>query len=270
MFKYVIPLSLLVLLSTPRLWAGWGSCSGGSCLAATVSDGWEWRPCEDKDQLALFKNGVQIGNYRLDLGKFYEMNGDKWLECPCPCELPDSAKKKLEPNFGLIKDKIHPDNTYSLNGKKISRKEALAIVGADVPNDAHLLRLTVIGSKAQRDLVLNDLKTNPLLAEYKDKLVIQDYDPGHWALTPGFVQTGSPTIYLQQPDGKVLHRQDDYEDGAQGLVTAIRKADPNYNPQFDRDLRKPDPSPFSPDGQVPWVLVGLGGLATLLFLRKTN
>ena len=33
-------------------------------------------------------------------------------------------------------------------------------------------------------------------------------------LDPGFVTTGKPTIYVQSADGKVLHRQDDYDGGA--------------------------------------------------------
>jgi hypothetical protein len=59
---------------------------------------------------------------------------------------------------------------------------------------------------------------------------VQDYAPGNWAVKDGFFTEGKPTIYLQAPNGKVLHRQDDYSDGAAGLATALRKADPNYSP----------------------------------------
>jgi hypothetical protein len=65
----------------------------------------------------------------------------------------------------------------------------------------------------------------------------------------------------------VLHRQDDYSDGAAGLATALRKADPNYSPAEDRDARKNLRIPvFS--AYVPLALLVIVGLVILLIPNK--
>lgn len=129
--------------------------------------------------------------------------------------------------------------------RELSKAQAREAIQNGVPDDRHKLRLTVIGTEVERKRVLADL------APWQDKLLVQAYEPTHWAVRDaGFSTKGSPTIYVQGPDGTVLHRQDDYNDGAAGLATAIRKADPNYRPEKDPDLRKtpapPQPSPLSP------------------------
>ena len=96
---------------------------------------------------------------------------------------------------------------------------------------------------------------------------MQDYAPNNWAVKDGFFTEGKPTIYLQAPNGKVLHRQDDYSDGASVLATALRKADPNYSPTEDRDARKNLRIPvFS--AYVPLALLVVVGLVILLIPNK--
>jgi hypothetical protein len=71
--------------------------------------------------------------------------------------------------------------------------------------------------------------------------LVKEYSPDDWEVSRfGFVTTGSPTIYIQQPDGKVLHRQDDYKglDDLKVVFSKIRVKDPNYDPSKDPDLRK--------------------------------
>jgi hypothetical protein len=108
-------------------------------------------------------------------------------------------------------------------------------------DDSGKLRLTVIGPEGDRRQVLDDLK-GPL-SDLAGQCLVQDYPPEHWAVAQaGFYTAGKPTIYVQAPDGTVLHRQDDYADGPEGLRQAfqrVRKPDPNYRPDRDRDLRRP-------------------------------
>ena len=69
--------------------------------------------------------------------------------------------------------------------------------------------------------------------------VVQDYAPDHWAVAkPGFVTTGHPTIYVQEPDGRVLFRQDDLT-GLHLNLEAVRKPSPDYKPDRDPDYRQP-------------------------------
>jgi hypothetical protein len=146
------------------------------------------------------------------------------------------------------------------------RGRPLREAGESPPNDGMKLRLTVIGPRPLRDPVLNDLEKNPQLAQLRPRLLIQGYDPGHWAIRPGFVQSGQPTIYLQAPSGKVLHRQDDYKGGPEALYAAIRKADPNYDPRKDPDLRTTPVAP-SPAPSTPWLIPALTALALWVYNR---
>lgn len=145
-------------------------------------------------------------------------------------------------NFGIDRSRINGRHErFMLNGREISRAEAIeAIGGAGLVDDSNKLRLTIIGTEAERACVLADL--NGPLKDMAADYLVQAYSPNDWAVAKaGFVTTGKPTIYIQQADGVVLHRQDDYADGAAGLRTVferLRKPDPNYQPAKDNDLRR--------------------------------
>jgi len=121
---------------------------------------------------------------------------------------------------------------YSVNGRIVTQPG-----GPPIPDDSGKLHLTIIGSDAERRRVLQDLATAPELAEFRDRFLVQDYPPDHWAVALcGFYTAGHPTIYLQQASGKVLHRQDDY-DGPKRFAEALRKASNTYDANRDPDLR---------------------------------
>src|SRR6266851_4182190 len=135
-------------------------------------------------------------------------------------------------NFGVSTDKIAKNEVYSVNGRIVTQPG-----GPPIPDDSGKLHLTIIGSDAERRRVLQDLATAPELAEFRDRFLVQDYPPDHWAVALcGFFTAGHPTIYLQLPSGKVLHRQDDY-DGPKPLADALRRAAADYQSNQDPDLR---------------------------------
>lgn len=203
---------------------------------------------------------------------------EKGMRCQgdCPCVVTQ--------NFGVDESKLRrdPPENYKLGGQGITRGEAMAAIGkGEVPDDSKLLRLTVIGSEPERKAVLADLEGHPALAPYKGKLSVQAYAPDNWAVhRVGFVTAGHPTIYVQAPGGKVLHRQDVYT-GAEKLAEAVRRADPNYSPNKDPDLTRPpapSPRPALPDISLPsldlsavpswlWAALAAGG-GTWLILRR--
>src|SRR4029079_2216874 len=128
--------------------------------------------------------------------------------------------------------------------------------------------LTVIGDPASTAAVTKDLASAPALAPWKDRLVVQSYTPSHWAVAKaGFYTAGTPTVYVQAPSGKVLHRQDDYADGAEGLAQALRRADPNYDPAKDPDLRKAARFDLS---RIPLPVWFLAALAAVFLLRRNR
>lgn len=187
-------------------------------------------------------------------------------DCPCAATAAKGDCDLLK-NPGVSTEKLGKPSageTYQLNGKPISPKAAKRLLqpqaeaGPTLPNDAGLLRLTVIGSAAECERVNADLDAFRL----RDGLVVQDYPPDHWAVArAGFVTTGHPTVYVQAPDGKVLHYQDVYEGGEQ-LSEAIRKARDGYDPRKDPNLN----APLGTLGDVPPIAWGTVGGAALLAL----
>ena len=143
-------------------------------------------------------------------------------------------------NFGVDRRRLKPSSGYRFNGKSVSAEDAERIMQGELPNDQDKLHLAIIGPKDQCDKVLQDLKSAPELAEFRDRYRVQDYRPGEWEVSKGHVQDGSPTIYLQDLHGHVLHRQDNY-DGPARLAGALRLADPTYNPKADIDYRNTSP-----------------------------
>jgi len=146
-------------------------------------------------------------------------------------------------NFGIDRFGLNGSaERITLDGREITHSEASQILQAgSLADDSGKLRLTVIGTESDRRRVLEDLK-GPL-ADIASQCLVQDYPPDHWTVAgAGFYTAGKPTIYVQAPDGKVLHRQDDYADGAEGFRQAferLRRPDPDYRPDKDRDLRRP-------------------------------
>lgn len=169
-------------------------------------------------------------------------------------------------NFGIDREQLgQPRERITLGGKEITHAEAKKLLEAgSLTDDSGKLRLTIIGSEADRKRVVDDLK-GPL-ADLAGSFLVQNYAPDDWPVArAGFQTGGKPTIYVQAPSGKVLHRQDDYADGADGFrraLEAVRKPDPNYDPTKDRDLRRP-----SADLSM-WAVLGLAGALFLLASRK--
>ncbi|HTU89590.1 MAG TPA: hypothetical protein VMF69_05780 [Gemmataceae bacterium] len=238
-------------------------------LARAALAGYEWRSFpDDMDQLSLWKEGVQLGNYRISERKYYpQLTPGVWGD-PCPSPYPppqEPAPGKIDSdgtiNFGLDRAHLQAAGKHLLDGKEVGKDELLQALGKlCLPDDSKWPSLTIIGPEAARQKVLSDLQSSPYLAAWKDRIKVRDYPPDHWAVKDaGFVTTGQPTIYSQAPDGTVLHRQDEYR-GPEALAEVLRKADPAYQPERDPDLNKSLAS-------VPlWVWIS-GGIL-LVFLWK--
>lgn len=170
-------------------------------------------------------------------------------DCPSDCllattpvfaALPDEERL----NYGMDWRGGADKEKCRLSGVETTKDRCIqAISAADIPDDSRMTRVTVIGTESERAAVLKDLEQSPELAPYRGKMVVQAYDPSHWHVRDaGFKTDGHPTIYAQQPDGKVLHRQDSY-DGPARLAQALRRIDSAYDPAKDPDLSKPTVKP---------------------------
>lgn len=149
---------------------------------------------------------------------------------------------KLAFNYGIdverLSQRTDPESyrPASIEGRKFMRP-------GESDETANKLHLTVIGEPGQRKPVMNDLSNNGKLTQLADRLLVQEYSPGNWAIDPslGFDNKGAPAILVQEKNGKVVAKMKDYKDGPDALAAAIRKADPNYDP-------KKDPTPAPPGG----------------------
>ncbi len=188
--------------------------------------------------------------------------GAKCADAACRCGPPPVTEP---PIFGVDSEKITPDRTrLTVNGetKPVTTRQAIQAIKEGLPDDKDKPRLTAIGTAEDCAKVAADV------AGDKD-VVFQQFRPDDWQVKgSGFVTDGKPMIYLQAPDGKVLHRQDAYDKGRLDVaLAAIRKPDPHYDPKKDPDLSKPADAPLG----VPlwaWLAGGAAAVVVVVARRK--
>lgn len=282
----------------------WGSGCGPVGPTVSIAT-YHWVSGEDRNQIHLFRGRSQIGTYRYDEGVYYPFDGSGWLEgqslpvgvpaapgvvgkpacrckackgvCKCGkgvcCGDPDCKCCARDAAFGMEWKPTGEGERYYLRDREIPKNESLDVIQNGVPDDRNKMSITVIGlDLAVRKKVQDDFLA---MLDVKDKFLFQSYAPNDFALKPGFVVTGSPTVYIQAPKGlkywvqddkanwiqvvteagDVLHRQDGYdpEKLAKAARTAVRRVDPNYRPELDPDLSAPPkkPEPPKPDNPLP-------------------
>lgn len=175
-------------------------------------------------------------------------------------------------NFGLDLRQWRPAAKVSLNGQPISLKEAErlldgpATTGPDLPSDGQRRRLTLIGPAAARQAVEREL-AGPLRELAADYL-LKSYLPNDWAMRlAGFVTHGSPTIYAQEADGRVLFRQDDGQDLRRNLE-AVRAPKRNYQPHLDPDYRRAAPPADEPSVLFPLLCLVMSAVLAGWLVRR--
>jgi hypothetical protein len=185
----------------------------------------------------------------------------------CACE--QCAAKEEETNFGLSWAKLTGEQKITMNGHEITMQHAMSVMDGQIPDDSKKLRLVVIGTPEHRKPVQDAyLKMDQ---EFKDRVAPWFVAHDHYSLkdtTTGetiYVASGKPTVYLQCPTGKVLHRQDDFT--GFGDFEAIRKAVKEYDAKKDPDLRK-SPAPAAPNSNHALFLLGAGAAAFLVYHAK--
>lgn len=175
---------------------------------------------------------------------------------------------------GVVQSELHRSGEQIWQGlHRATMRQAVEAIEA-VPEYGRKPRIVVTGR--DREKTVTDLHG----LGFREKFLLHEYPPDHWHLRdrdgrPAFHVDGAPTLYVQGPDGGVIHRSDrplSAED-----LAALRKADPNYNPAKDPDLTKPKPSPAPGPSPLPfdpakipsgaWVL-GVGLILFLILHRR--
>lgn len=188
---------------------------------------------------------------------------------------PDGGVKPMkgDPLFGVAKEKLSERDKYYRNGRLCQRAEfmdALSLVSSSVPSDNGLVRVTVIGTSAEHNNFRDSYYNSPHLSWLRTHSLLQVYGSNdRRVLDGGFVNTGTPTIYVQDPSGKVLWRQDNYAGGAEKLHAALRDRIPSYDPTKDPQPKNtvPDNPNVTPvkTGICPWWFVAFGLFLYVLY-----
>lgn len=241
---------------------------------------YEWKPAENNtDQIILLANGRQLGNWSIKAQEYWPLRGAGWgPACAPPFPVPEwanwSEPKHEKPalNFGIIEsrracfeaDRGECRESIEINGQPASRAEAVRAIEKGVPEDGTKGRLTIIGSDAARARVEKDWYETESLKGLREKTLVWSVTPDHWSLrnsitgAPMFAIGGNPTVYYQDPTGKVIYHEDDYHGPAD--LQAIRRNVEAYE-------AKKDPGRGGFPGGVPpiyWILGGAAGAAGVL------
>lgn len=280
-----------------------------AAVAAPVA--YRWVPVANSNgQLALYLGSKQIGNWS-PAGYYRPLVatavGESWGE---PCEPPvappavystqPSAKPPVaavldegkeddnlpEPdplNSGIIVDKLakNGEEKATYNGKEISPAKAYGLVmGSEIPDDADLPRLTVVGDQSFRFRLLTDLESSAELLRLSGKVAVGIYPP----TTRGLSERGysKPGIYFTDKAGKRLWPEPISEyPGPASLADKVEKAltppvvpptpGPTPNPE-PSPSPEPAPAPVAPSNANLFLLVLLaaacGALAVLRVQQK--
>lgn len=234
--------ALLAVASTAQ-----AQCGPNGCRVC-VETSHEWRRIDgDSKRWYLFAGQLQLGGYdpELRIYRTYDAATDTW---GAPQDSPPAAAPAVPNCKGVDASKL-TGSRFEINGQKVSM--------GDIPDDSSKPRVTVIGSDADRKKVTDAIKSSDLAG----KVAVWSVEPSHWSLRdsdggePRFKTDGKPTVYVQAPSGKVLHRQDDWQ-GPED-VGAIRKALKGYDAALDPDLRKNTAIPIP--GASPAALLAMLG-----------
>jgi len=241
-------------------------CSSGSCRIVPSSTEMKWLPDpQHPGYFYLFAGSRQLGTWYPDGRGYLPIRPDgSWGEATAPpLAWPEGAMR----NFGLDVQRVSSENRYWMNGRPAGRGEALAAFGSLV-DDSNKLRLTIVGDESLRQRVRTDLAQHAELLKWRDRLLVQEYPPDHWAvagvgMAPGITIQGAPDGAGKAP---VLARLPEYR-GPDLLIAAIRKADPSYKPESDSPPESKPTSSFDIKNLPAGIWV-LAGLTLLLFFAR--
>lgn len=217
-----------------ELWIGGQRVAGGRVVTAALPPG-----PHRLDAVVRWSRGGQVVERKIQA----DVRAGQSLRIPVtlpvappPGDFIEGASREKDGsiNYGLDPDKTPKPATesFTLNGFEVGRVQAKQVLTAGLPDDRPFLRLTAIGPKEWTQQIVGDLAGS----DVKDRLLIQTYTPDAWAVKDAGFKPGNQ-IYLTAPDGKVLHRQEDYAGGGPKLIEAVRKAQASYRPDLDPDLR---------------------------------
>lgn len=215
----------------------------------------DWVPIPgDKEWVAVAEDGKQIGAYNVKTGRCAAIDGTgRWVHAGdrAFCTRDAEAMIRLIRNPGVAWRKVQAEPTgYRIGSRIVSEADAIAELKPQekLPNDAALPSLTLIGTESTCKAVEAEIKADSRMATLSKRYLLQSYRPDDVMVASfGFVTTGKPTIYMQEPGGRVIFRSDEYP-GIDTLAAAVEEGCdqccPPRKPRPDNDP-KLDPEPMA-------------------------
>jgi hypothetical protein len=201
--------------------------------ATELPAGWKMLPDDD---YRVYRTAEPLGAWCYKTNRWWPRVGSDYGD-PSPVapvavpEVPERTRIALNgaptQNFGLEVERR--GDGYYRRGEKVTREEVKEGVGGKrLEDESKKRRIIVVGAEADRKKAL------AVIGEPK-WAVVNAYEPDHWyVLQHKIVNGGAPSITIAEPDGTVIHRQDDVRD----LDKALMRADIAYDPKLDPDLRE--------------------------------
>lgn len=206
--------------------------------------GWTWREYRSQKGTWYLHDafGRRVGAFRETSFEYWPLDARTnryGVACRPPVDLPKLNHLPVVPakptmNFGLDLSKIGQHGTrYFVGGRVVDRKTAFeAVEKGQLTDDSGKLRVTVFGSPARTKPVADAIRADSVGA----KVHVQQYQPTDPMVKGlGFATPTDPTLYVQEPAGKVRHRSRTAPTPAEA-VGAVRKANDGYRPAADPNL----------------------------------
>lgn len=205
---------------------------------------WTWGPTNDPTQVALWKDGRQVGVWKAPSGEYLAFDGARFVSAKCPIDPPlkdasgeiaaaplqpkaEAAKPVKPVNFGLDKSELGNDGEmYQYNGAPVDKQAAEDLLAGGKLNhdrltdDSQAIRLTVVGKDGRK--AIESLRADPRWAELAQGVVAKSYPADHWIVRERGYKAASqdmPTYFLTSASGDLLYEGED--SGA--LFDALRR-----------------------------------------------
>jgi len=185
-----------------------------------------------------------------------------------PAIVPPAAPVGSLPPTGVVRGRFPTITNRAWYGG--SDPHPVQVVGAAEKAKQDFVHLTFIGSPAERKEARAKVEASPELKDMTEsmgsRLFIQYMAPDNATIKDtGLPNGGHPDVVVQKASGEVVYRSGAMP-STSALVTAVRKADPNYNARSD-----PGDSPLGlsdQSGPVAGLVAFMVGCAVFVFIKR--
>lgn len=220
---------------------------------------YKWWSIVNSDGRLLYAGAQIVGKLNSDGAYYPHVNGAFVSEPDVPPIPPPQEFLTGKFNQGVDAPKTKASKyAYAIDGVPATREDAFRAIGGGggLVDDSGMQRLTLVGDNVVRAKFKSDWANSPVLASWRDKVLVQDYGPGDW---PVAVRGLKPGLTLHSPDGTILASAPAYE--SPELLDRLLKRNPLL-PSFPTI----PPAPFG----LTWPVAGCMAAVAYLLLRKRS